>query len=195
MAGLPYRCCSAVSDQRFERSAGVTAPSELVRQFFCDGETWFRLNPEWELLSLDADCLKVRYERSEMEAAYRRPASADIASTGGSVVFAGTPPRAIVLALTAVDAATTRIDWQESFAEPVEAARRAELNLWFDATLGYLAIAARRDRRGRLMRWLLDRIWLKMSPTARRVGLLIVGMETLALLLFVAVLIVYRLLG
>lgn len=42
------------------------------------------------------------------------------------------------------------------------------------------------------MRGLIDRFWLKMSPTARRVSLLIVAMEALALLLFLAVVLVYR---
>jgi hypothetical protein len=183
-----------VFEHRFERSAGVAAPAELARRFFADGEAWFRLNPEWEVLALDADSLRVRYERSEADAEYHRTASADFSLAGGAIILDGPPARTIAIALTEVDADNTRIDWREAFDTPIEDARRAELNLWFDAALGYLAIAARPDRRGRSMRWLLDRVWLRMSPTARRVGLLIVGMEALALLLFIAVLIVYRLL-
>jgi hypothetical protein len=182
-----------VSEHRFERSAGVAAPAECVRRFFADGDALFRLNPEWEVLSCDAGNLKVRYERSEEEAEYCRHASAEFSPTGGELVLDGVPERRIRIALAEIDASHTRIDWREDFDAPVEDARRAELNLWFDAALGYLTIAARPDRRGRFMRWLLDRIWLKMSPTGRRVGLLIVGMEALALLLFVAVLIGYRL--
>jgi hypothetical protein len=184
-----------VSEHCFERSAGVAAPAECVRRFFADGDALFRLNPEWEVLACEAGNLKVRYERSEVEAAYCRHASAEFVAGEGILVLDGTPAREIRIALAEIDVGHTRIDWRESFDAPVEDARRAELNLWFDAALGYLSIAARRDRRGRAMRWLLDRIWLKMSPTGRRVGLLIVGMEALALLLFVAVLIVYRLLG
>lgn len=170
----------------------VAAPIEQVWQFFLDGEAWFRLNPEWEVLALDKTCLKVRYERSEQEAEYCRPASADFSRNGGTLTFAGTPARAITLALSPQGETQTRIDWGEDFAEPVETARYAELNLWLDATAGYLAFAARKDRRARLTRWLLDRIWLRMSPMARRISLMIVGMEFLALLLFIAILIVYR---
>lgn len=184
-----------MSDHGFERSAGAAAPIKLVGRFFAEGETLFRLNPEWEVLACEAGKLKVRYERSEEEVDYCRPASAEFSLAGGELVLDGAPERRIRIALAELDAGRTRIDWREDFAAPVEDARRAELNLWFDAALGYLSIAARTDRRGRCMHWLLDRIWLKMSPTGRRVGLLIVGMEALALLLFVAVLIVYRLLG
>ena len=170
----------------------VAAPVEQVWQFFRDGEAWFRLNPEWEVLALDKTRLKVRYERSEQEADYCRPASADFSRNGGTLTFAGTPARAITLVLSPQGATQTRIDWCEDFAEPVETARFAEFNLWLDAAAGYLAFAARKDRRAQLTRWLLDRIWLRMSPMSRRISLMIVGMEFLALLLFIAILIVYR---
>lgn len=149
------------------------------------------------MLGFEPDKLKVRYERSEVEAEYSRLASADFSSAGSAINLTGTATtaRIIRIGLGELDVGQTRIEWHEDFDAPIEDAHRAELNLWFDAALGYLAIAARRDRRGRAMRWLLDRVWLKMSPTGRRVGLLIVGMEMLALLLFIAVLIVYRLLG
>lgn len=184
-----------MSEERFERSVVVRAPVALVRRFFADGETWFRLNPEWEVLACAADRLKVRYERSEAEAEYRRPAGADFGDAGTTLLLDGASARTLQLGWTAAGEGLTRIDYGESFAAPLEDARRAELNLWLDAAAGYLTIAARGDRRARLMRWLLDRFWLRMSPSARRVGLLIVGMETMALLLFIAVLLVYRIAG
>jgi hypothetical protein len=184
-----------VSEHAYSRSILIAAPVELVAQFFRDGEAWFRLNPEWEVLALDKTRLKVRYERSEQEADYCRPASADFSRNGGTLSFAGTPARAITLALSPQGETQTRLDWCENFSEPVETARFAELNLWLDASAGYLAFAARKDRRARLASWLLDRIWLRMSPTSRRISLMIVGMEFLALLLFIAIVIVYRLIG
>ncbi len=197
MASSAFRYCSAVSEtHRFERSFIVLAPAELAAGFFTDGEAWYRLNPEWEVLTLNREAqghrLKVRYERSEQEAEYCRPASADFSNRGGSVMLEGNPPRRIELVLTPQGEQATRIDYREAFSAPLETAHIAELNLWLDAAAGYLAFAARSDRKARLARWLLDRIWLRMSPTARRVGLLIVGMETLALLLFIATVIIYR---
>jgi hypothetical protein len=196
MASSQYPCCSAVSEHLYERSFLVAAPVAQVARFFSDGEAWYRLNPEWEVLSLirtdGAQILKVRYERSEQEAAYCRPASADFSIAGGEITLTGEPARMIALTLAAHDDTHTRIDWREAFAEPIETARRAELNLWLDAAAGYLAFAARTDRKARLALWLLDRIWLRMSPTSRRISLMIVGMEFLALLLFIAIVIVYR---
>ncbi len=188
-----------MSEHRYERSLSIAAPVDLVAEFFRDGEAWYRLNPEWEVVSLDKagdpQRLKVRYERSEREAEYCRPASADFSQSGGTITLAGDPTRTIALTLAPLSDTQTRLDWRESFPEPIETARLAELNLWGDASAGYLAFAARKDRRARLAHWLLDRFWLRLTPTARRVGLLIIGMEGLALLLFIAIVITYRLIG
>lgn len=188
-----------MSEHRYERSLSIAAPIALVAQFFRDGESWYRLNPEWEVVALDQTGdprrLKVRYERSEREAEYCRVASADFALNGGMIELMGEPGRTIELILTPQGEMRTRLDWRECFPEPLDPARRAELNLWGDATAGYLAFAARKDRRARLARWLLDRFWLRLTPTARRVSLLILGMEALALLLFIAIVIIYRVMG
>lgn len=185
-----------MSEYRYERSLLIAAPADLVAQFFSDGEAWYRLNPEWEVLSLDKTgdphILKVRYERSEQEAEYCRPASADFSQTGGTIVLTGDPMRTIALTLAPLGEMQTRLDWHETFPAAIETAQLAELNLWGDAAAGYLAFAARKDRRARLAHWLLDRFWLRMSPMSRRISLMIVGMEFLALLLFIAIVIVYR---
>ena len=56
-------------DEVFERNRPVAAPPELAARFFADGNAWFRLNPEWEVLAFGEGVLRVRYERSENEAA------------------------------------------------------------------------------------------------------------------------------
>lgn len=199
MASLLCRFCWSVSENIFERSRLVAAPPELIARFIADGEAWFRLNPEWEVLALEKDAngdkLKVRYERSEQEAEYRRPASADFSDTGAVVELKGEPPRSIALTWNRQDDKLTRLDYREVFAEPPENERVAELNLWIDAAGGYLTLAARTDRKARFGRWLLDRFWLRMSPMSRRISLIIVGMETLALLLFIAILLIYKFFG
>ncbi|MDP1606940.1 MAG: hypothetical protein Q8L93_09930 [Rhodocyclaceae bacterium] len=196
-----------MSEYLFERSRLVAAPVELIARFFAEGEAWYRLNPEWEVLALEkaagGDRLKVRYERSEQEVEYRRPhdgggtaerrpASADFCATGGVVEFVGETSRTITLSWDRQDGGLTLLGYRETFAEPPESGRMAELNLWLDAAGGYLTLAARTDRKARLGRWLLDRFWLRMSPMSRRISLIIVGMESLALLLFIAILLIYK---
>jgi hypothetical protein len=182
-----------VPDEVFERNRPVAAPPELAARFFADGNAWFRLNPEWEVLAFGEGVLRVRYERSENEAAWR-VATADFGATGGTVVLEGDPPRRMQLAWTR-NGDLTQLGYREEFAAPVETERIAELSVWLDAAAGYLAIAARRDRRARFGKWLLDKVWLKLSPTARRVGIIVVAMEALALLLFVAIVLIDRLVG
>ena len=188
-----------MSEHLFERSRLVAAPPELIARFFAEAETWFRLNPEWEVLAINNDAngqrLRVRYERSEQETEYRRHASADFCATGGVIEFVGELPRTIKLSWDRQEGGLTRLGYRETFVEPPESGRVAELNLWLDAAAGYLTLAARTDRKARLGRWLLDRFWLRMSPMSRRISLIIVGMEALALLLFIAILLVYRFIG
>lgn len=186
-----------MSEHIYERSLLIAAPAEMIARFFSEGEAWYRLNPEWEVLSFirsdGQHLLKVRYERSEQEMVYCRPVIPDFSGTGGTISLTGEAARAIEVTLTSHDDSHTRLDWRETFPQPIETARLAELNLWLDAAAGYLAFAARTDRKARLAQWLLDHVWLRMSPTSRRISLMIVGMEFLALLLFIAVLLVYRL--
>jgi hypothetical protein len=183
-----------VSDHRYTRSLIVAAPPELAVSFFSDGEAWFRLNPEWEVLEFKDSHVKVRYERSEVEAEWRITKT-DFGAEGGTVLFDGESARRIELKWEPAADNRTLLAYREEFPAALETARLAELNLWLDAAAGYLAIAARGDRRGRLMRWLLDRVWLRMTPTSRRVGLIVVAMEALALLLFIAVILVFRFSG
>jgi hypothetical protein len=187
-----------VSEYLFERSMMVAASPQLMAKFFADGEAWFRLNPEWEVLALERSgtegALKVRYERSEEEVEYRL-ACTDFSPTGGEIEFSGETPRSITLCWNKQDEKLTRLVYRETFPEPVEDGRRAELNLWLDAAGGYLTLAARKDRKARLGRWLLDRFWLRMSPMSRRISLIIVGMEALSLLLFIAIVLIYKFFG
>ena len=198
-AGWTFPCCSAVSEHLYRRSLRIAAPVQQVVDFFNEGNAWYRINPEWEVLAFrpeaEGQYLKVRYERSEQEAVYRRRGNAAVDLAGGRVELVGDPPRNILLRLAIENEKMTFLEFSEDFDNTVDTARRAELNLWLDACAGYLALGARRDRRARLMRWLLDRFWLRMSPTSRRVSLMIIGMEGLALLFFISLLIIYRLLG
>jgi hypothetical protein len=182
-----------VSETTYECARRAAAPPDLAAQFFLDGNAWFRLNPEWEVLSFKDGVLRVRYERSEIEVE-SRAATADFGATGGTVILDGELPRRIALTWEPAGDGTL-LTYREVFPEAIETARLAELNLWLDAAAGYLAIAARRDRRGRMGKWLLDRFWLKMSPTSRRVGLIVIAMEALALLLFIATVLVYKIAG
>ncbi len=118
-----------MSEHLYEHSLLIAAPAERVARFFNDGDAWYRLNPEWEVLSFaraaDQHLLKVRYERSEQEAEYCRPVSTDFPITGGEITFTGEPARTIALALTAHGDTHTRLDWREVFVSPIESARRA----------------------------------------------------------------------
>jgi hypothetical protein len=178
-----------VSETLFERSILVAASPSATGHILGAGEALFRLNPEWEVLALSSDRLLVRYESTDLEAAYVVSRRAEPGQL--EVDLAGEPARHFRVAWPA-HGDGIRLEYRESFAAPLPTARLAELQVWLRAVAGYLALASRSSRRARVLTWLIDRIWLRMSPTARRVSLLIVAMDLLALLLLVAVLLVMR---
>lgn len=183
-----------MSENVFRRSRPAAASPELAASFFAGGDAWFRLNPEWEVLSFKDGRLRVRYERSEAQAEWR-VATADFGATGGTVLLDGDESRRMEMTWAPSGNGRTQLGYREEFAAPVATERVAELSVWLDAAAGYLGLAARRDWRARFGKWLLDRVWLKMSPTARRVGLIVIAMEALALLLFVAIVLIDRVIG
>ncbi|MCX7896946.1 MAG: hypothetical protein N2441_03645 [Rhodocyclaceae bacterium] len=178
----------------FHRQRLIRGAPARVAAFFRTPLTWFRLNPEWEVLSFThEEQLCVRYERSEAEVVWRVIVELD--DDRACVAFHGNENRRIELSWHANGEGELSFEQREVFAEPLPPQRLAELSLWFEATVGYLALAMRDDWRARASKWLLDRLWLKLSPTARRVSLLVLAMEFLAFILFVGVLLGERWLG
>jgi hypothetical protein len=177
----------------FEGRLRLSASAEDLRDRFPTLDTWLRLNPQWSLLSLkpgadrdDLD-LSLRLDEDDRDEAYQaRFASADgnrppwrlELVQNGSI-------RAIDLELSALDRTCELILRDASVADN-DGPARTNMALWLRATADYILLSASPRWRARLSKWLLDRIWLRMNLTGRRVVILIFAYELVGLALLVA---------
>ncbi|MDW7998852.1 MAG: hypothetical protein RMI30_05290, partial [Thermodesulfovibrio sp.] len=66
-----------------------------------------------------------------------------------------------------------------------------ELNLWAKSIINYAMISQSKKITSRIWKFILDKIWLKLSPTGRRVVFFIVISEIFALLFFIMLVIYF----
>ncbi len=66
-----------------------------------------------------------------------------------------------------------------------------ELNSWLKSVAWYLALQNKNTTWSKLWKFFMDRVWLKMSPSGRRIVFLVVIVEASGLIFFLLFLIVY----
>ena len=88
--------------------------------------------------------------------------------------------RAIDIELTALGEATELALRDASVADS-DGTARTSLALWLRATADYILLSVSPRWRARLGKWLLDRIWLRINLTGRRVVILILAYEVVGL--------------
>ncbi|MEW5892030.1 MAG: hypothetical protein AB1697_02640 [Pseudomonadota bacterium] len=152
-------------------------------------DTWLRLNPQWSVLALKPApeagryALQVRDEASETEIAYRADFSQDAASGIWRLDLADAQDTRRIEVYLDETAAGTQLVYREAGVPADARATRTNLALWHRSTLDYLLLTSRRDLRARLMKFLLDRVWLRMSQPGRRIAFMIIASEIAALAL------------
>jgi hypothetical protein len=186
----------------FEGRLRLSASAENLRDRFPTLETWLRLNPEWSLLALkstgDPNCFDVRLRLDEDDreedyqarfaraAGNRPPWRLEIVSSGAV--------RTIDVELTAFDR-TCELVLRDADVADNDGPARTNLALWLRATADYILLSASSRWRARASKWLLDRIWLRMNQTGRRVVILILAYEVVGLAFLVVWLLWERIAG
>lgn len=185
----------------FKTAAPLGLSRRDVADFFRNPDTWFRLNPEWELRTLSAGRdiaeasefgLEVCYDRSGLEAKYRGKVEEWREGGGFTLLLDGEPPRRIRLTLAGEGGAVTSLVYEELGEAPLEPRQQTELVLWLKSTADYLKIASRRGWHWRALRYLIEKLWLRLNPTGRRVVFLVLVFELAGLALLIGLLMVQR---
>jgi hypothetical protein len=174
----------------------IPLTKESIFSFFYDLERWFRLNPQWEVLSLENGKwakeneqfnLKVKFDRTEKEVLYKGTIE-ELSDSSLTVRLDSETPRLITLRLD--DSEKGTILSYEEFSDvelPIEEKRN--LNLWIKSIANYILISKKNTLRSRIWKWIIDRVWLKMSPSGRRIAFLVVVAEAAAFAFFILLLI------
>lgn len=185
----------------FKTAMPLALPRADVMDFFRNPDTWFRLNPEWEVCRLAnghgiAEAaefrLEVSYDRSCAEAAYRGKTEAWKEGEGFTLLLDGEPPRRMRLTLAGEGETVNSLVYEELGETPLEPRQQTERVLWLKSTADYLTIASRRRWHWRALRYLIDRLWLRLSPVGRRVVFLVLVFEFAGLALLIGLLLTQR---
>ncbi len=169
-----------------------------------DLETVLRLAPQWDVTALHLEAplrmgsgfrLEVMHDRSERALAYEGRVEAFTPGEVLSIDLSG-PDRRLRLAVRAQPEATgSRLRFEIRSDPPGDPADLREYDLWARSLLDYLKVNRSRAWPTRAWKWFLDRWWLRMTQSGKRVVLFIVVGEGLSLVLLIAVLLWWRFVG
>ena len=180
-------------------SIKIPLPQEKIVPFFYGLEKWFRLNPQWQVLSIEGAChikkgdrfgLKVRYDRTENLINYDGVVEELIDGCVLSVCLNAEDTRRITVYFE--NKGNSSVLRQEEIIEndgsPVG---QGELNAWLKSVAWYLTLQIKNTLWSKFWKFFMDRLWLRMSPSGRRIVLLIVIAEATGFILFLLFLIVH----
>lgn len=90
-----------------------------------------------------------------------------------------------------VDRNKSKIEFEEERETEIDEKDKIRLNLWVKSIINYASLSESRSIFSRIWKGFLDRVYLKLSPTGRRIVFLVVISEIFALLFFIVLLLFY----
>jgi hypothetical protein len=170
-------------------------PSQIF-SLFQDLEKWFRLNPQWQVISFVSKAppqegggfeLEVEYDRQERKVTYRGLITHWEPDRGLTVRLEGDEVRE--MAIEVQDARfISLLKYRETSLHPLADRDKMELHLWLKSLANYILISHRTSPWSRIWKWFLDRYWLRMSPSGRRTAFFVIAAEGLSLIFFLFIL-------
>jgi hypothetical protein len=185
----------------FEGRLRLPLAAEDLRRHFPPMDTWLRVNPQWSVLTLkpagrpgDFD-LQLRLDEDDREQKYAAQFRATDDKRGWRLdLNQDGDVRAIDIEIAA-DGRVGELVLRDTSIADNDGPARMNLALWLRAPADYALLSASPRWRARLGKWLLDRIWLRMNLTGRRVAILILAYEVVGLAFLIAWLIWERVAG
>lgn len=175
----------------------INAPRDAVFGLCCDLRKLFRLNPQWEVLSLEHVgelCvngrfeLSVEYDRAETTVRYQGSIEELVPGIALRIKLDNAVPRSMTFRFESSGPGSTILSFEEEGGAETPAEEKRELMLWVRSIANYAQMSQRRTPAARLCTWVVDRIWLKMSPAGKRLVLLVLASEAAAFVFFILLL-------
>jgi len=164
-------------------------------------ETVLRLAPQWDVLALRLEgpirpgtgfALGVEHDRSERRLELAGRVVAFVPQETLEIELDGPELRLRVAIRARSEAGGGRLRVEISSDPPAEPADLREHDLWARSLLDYLRVSRSRAWPIRLWKWFLDRWWLRMPQSGKRIVFFIVVGEAASLVLLAAVLLWWR---
>jgi hypothetical protein len=162
----------------------IQAPAAMVRKFFLNPDIALRLNPSWQVKEIKATgnnlyALTLYDDRTE--------------DSCQVILFVEVFEKSVNYGMNSAEIefsteerkpALTRLSIRGNFF------REEDLPYWLKGLQNYIGLE---QRQSRFIKWLLDRFWLRMSPSQRRIAMIIIIAEGIGLAALIAVAIALQL--
>ena len=165
-------------------SVTINAPFDSVRDFFLKPDIVLRLNPSWHLREIEATdeslySLTLYDDRADetiymsLHVEMREKTICYIMNSSMIKFFIDEiKPEIVRLSITG------------------DIFRKEDLPYWLKGLKNYIHLEARQSK---IIKWLLNRFWLRMTPSQRRITIIIILAEGIGLLALIAVVIALKL--
>lgn len=180
----------------------VSVSAKDIYEIITDLDLLFRLNIQWHMKSHNFSkaitkgsnySVRVCYDRTDKELEYTAEISELIPSSLMIIDLKGAIDRKVIFRLEGYGERSSNFTLEEVRDKPLSREEIVELNLWAKSIINYAMIKQSRKITTRIWKFILDKIWLKLSPTGRRVVFFIVISEIFALFFFLMFVIYYLL--
>jgi hypothetical protein len=161
----------------------IKASAGRVRKFFLNPDIVLRLNPSWNLKHIQAIqnnsyALTIYDDRTENSCQF----ILSVEMIENSVNYR-INSNIIEFLTEEISPALTKLSIRGNLF------RKEDLPYWLKGIQNYIMLE---KKKGKVIKWLLDRFWLRMSPSQRRIALIIVIAEGIGLVALIAVVIVLQ---
>ncbi|MEN2994377.1 MAG: hypothetical protein ABDH19_03385 [Thermodesulfovibrio sp.] len=177
----------------------VPVSAQSLYEVISDLDLLFRLNIQWHLKNHNFSkpinkessyFAQVHYDREDKEVQYTVKVLELIQDSLMIIDLEGQKQRRIVFRIQRVSDKHSIFTLEEEAQEALNKAEIMELNLWAKSIINYAMISESKRITSRIWKFILDKIWLKLSPTGRRVVFFIIISEIFGLLFFI-ILVIY----
>lgn len=166
------------------KTININAPVSFVKNFFLNPAIALRLNPSWHIKEINADgknlyAFTLYDDRTEDSC--RAMLSVEVCEN--SVLY-GINSSEIEFFADEINPSLTRLSIRGNFF------REEDLPYWLKGLQNYIGLE---QRQSRFIKWLLDKFWLRMSPSQRRIAMIIIIAEGIGFAALIAVAITLQL--
>jgi hypothetical protein len=163
----------------------INAPAATVREFFLKPEIVLRLHPSFylkEIKSAEKDVYDIMLYDDKVEEVRRIVLTVEVRENSINYIMNGDMTEFIV---HEVSSSITGLSIKDN------SFLKEDLPYWLKGLKNYMQLEVRRSG---IVKYLLDRFWLRMTPSQRRIALIIIFAEAIGLAALVSVVLAIKLL-
>lgn len=173
--------------------------SEL--ELFADLETVLRLGPQWDVKSLEMEgpfaqgskfVLGVEYDRTEAPVSFTGKVEEFTPGKGLRIVMQAQEHRVDFSASLSDNPSGALIAFRIAAVPPPVIEDLREYDMWARSFVNYVKISASRKPFTRIWKWFLDRWWLKMTQSGKRLVFFIVVADGFSVAFLAAILLWWK---